>query len=234
MGGCSWLRDSGSALEARSNSLNLPGRACRGWRGTGLALALALGCAGTQQPSNNRTFYDWSLGDRAAADFEQPREALDWPPEQSDPDFVGVEVLQGAVRFSRPSAWLMRNASNRPDAAYVHYISPNAYSFVIYQRPYAPGQSWRKLCASYEAELTGAGSKIVGQGIPIATSRGQGRAYSIETTFKSSAGPIVSRSRELLIHGDRRAVLVQIVHQEEDLAQDDLELLRAIGTLEVH
>lgn len=201
------------------------------WLHAGL---LALGCASTQQASNNRTFYDWSLGDRAASDFEQPRKALDWPPQQSEPDFVGVEVLQGAVRFSRPSSWLMRNASNRPEAAYVHYVSPNAYSFVIYQRPYAPGQPWSELCASYEAELAAAGSKVVGQDIVLATSRGQGRAYSIETSIKSSAGPIVSRSREMLLRGQRRAVLVQIVHQEGDLAEDALELLRAIGTMEVH
>lgn len=199
-----------------------------------IGLALALGCAGTPQPSNNRTFYDWSLGDRAANDFEQALRALDWPPQQSKPDFVGVEVLQGAVRFSRPRGWLMRNASNRPEAAYVHYVSPNAYSFVIYQRPYIPGQPWSELCASYEAEVAAAGSKLVGRRIPIATSRGQGRAYSIETTLESSSGPIVSRSREMLLRGQRRAVLVQIVHREGDLAEDDLELLRAVGTLEVH
>lgn len=213
----------------------MSGRGARGhctWlRG---ALALALGCSSAQQPSNNRTFYDWSLGDRAASEFERPSEELDWPPRQRDPDFVGVEVLQGAVRFSRPSSWLMRNASNRPEAAYVHYVSPNAYSFVIYQRPYAPGQPWSELCASYEAEVAAAGSKVVGQDIVVATSRGQGRAYSIETTFKSSAGPVVSRSRELLLRGQQRAVLVQIVHQEGDLAEDGLELLRAVGTLEIH
>jgi hypothetical protein len=197
-------------------------------------LVLVLGCGSAPQPTSNRTFYDWSLGDRAATHFEQPRTALDWPRNQSAPDFVGVEVLQGAVRFSRPSSWLLRNASNRPQAAYVHYVSPNAYSFAIYQRPYAPGQSWSELCSSYEAELKADGSKIVGRHIPVATSRGQGRAYSIETTFKSSAGPIVSRSREILLRGQRRAVLVQIVHQEQDLAEDDLELLRTIGTLEVH
>lgn len=198
------------------------------------ALVLGLGCAGAQQPSNNRTFYDWSLGDRAASEFERSLAGLNWPPQQREPDFVGVEVLQGAVHFSRPSSWLMRNASNRPEAAYVHYVSPNAYSFVIYQRPYTPGQSWSELCASYEAELAAAGSKVLGRDIAVATSRGQGRAYSIETTFKSNAGPVVSRSRELLLRGQRRAVLVQIVHQEGDLAEDGLELLRAVGTLEVH
>ncbi|MEY4548203.1 MAG: hypothetical protein RL685_4398 [Pseudomonadota bacterium] len=204
----------------------------RGWLHCGLTLVL--GCASAQPPASNRTFYDWSLGDRAASDFEQPRQTLDWPANQSAPDFVGVEVLQGAVRFSRPKNWLMRNASNQPEAAYVHYVSPNAYSFVIYQRPFAAGQSWPALCASYEAELQAAGGKVVGHDIPIATSRGQGRAYSIDTTFKSSSGPLISHSREMLLRGQRRAVLVQIVHQEQDLAEDDLELLRAIGTLEVN
>jgi hypothetical protein len=194
----------------------------------------SVGCAGNPSATDNRTFYDWSLGDRAATEFERPLPALDWPPQQKEPDFIGVEVLQGAVRFSRPSSWLMRNASSRPDAAYVHYVSPNAYSFVIYQRPYAPGQPWAELSASYEAELRAAGSKVVGRDIPVATSRGQGRAFSIETTFKSNAGPISSRSREMLLRGERRLVLVQVVHQEHDLAEDDLELLRAIGTLEVH
>jgi hypothetical protein len=206
-----------------------------GWpRPRGLCLALGLACASPAPAAPNRTFYDWSLGDRRAREFETPRKALDWPKDQADPDFIGVDVLRGAVRFSRPKTWLMRNASNEPSAAYVQYVSPNAYSFVIYQRPYSPGQPWSELCSSYEAEVKATGSRILGKGIPIATSRGQGRAYSIETTLKTSTGPLLSRSREMLLRGGRRAVLVQVVHQEESLADDDLELLRAIGTLEVH
>lgn len=207
----------------------------RPWPGTLLASwVLLMACTAPAAPAPNRTFYDWSLGDRRVAEFETPHPSLDWPKDEADPDFIGVDVLRGAVRFSRPREWLLRNASNEPGAAYVHYVSPSAYSFVLYQRPDAPTAPWSELCASYEAEVKAAGGKLVGRGIPIATSRGQGRAYSIETTVKTLAGPLLSRSREVLLRGDQRLVLLQIVREEEDLSSDSSELLRAVGTLEVH
>ena len=199
-----------------------------------LPWALLFACAPATTPPTNRTFYDWSLGDRRVAEFEAPHPSLDWPKGETDPDFLGVDVLRGAVRFSRPREWLMRNASLEPGAAYVHYVSPSAYSFLLYQRPDAPTAPWSELLASYEAEVKAAGGKIVGRGIPIATSRGQGRAYSIETTVKTSAGPLLSRSREVLLRGSQRLVLLQIVREEGDLASESPELLRAVGTLEIH
>lgn len=203
-----------------------------------LAIALTctsclVNCGSAAAPPPNRTFYDWSLGDRRIEDFEIRRAALDWPRDQTDPEFLGVEVLGGAVRFSRPREWLIRNASREPGAAYVQYISPSAYAFTLYQRP-DPPSGWTELLQRYEAEVKAGGGRILGRGIPMATSRGQGRAFTIETTVKTSAGPIVSLSREILVRGAERLVLLQVVHQRDDLAVDNPELLRAVGSLEVH
>lgn len=199
-----------------------------------LAIAGLAACGTQRQPPANRTFYDWSLGDSALFAFELPNPRLDWPRDQANADFVGVEVLRGAVRFSRPRDWLVRDASNEPGAAYVHYVSPKAYSFAIYERHARGGEVWADLLPRYEAEIKAAGGSVVGRRVPMATSMGQGRAYSIETKVPSSGGAFVSHSREMLVRGEQRLILIQVVQQEETLASVDHELLRAIGTLEVH
>jgi hypothetical protein len=159
---------------------------------------------------------------------------LNWPTNDVEPEFRGVEILQGAVRFSRPHGWLVLDASNEPGAAYVHYVSPNAYSFAVYERHAQPSDSWADLLSRYESGVQASGAQVLGRRVPMATSVGQGRAYSIETQVDAPEKTILSRSREMLVRGERRLILIQIVHQEENLAAIDHELLRAVGTLEVH
>ena len=199
-----------------------------------VAIAMLVACTRGQAPPTNRTFYAGSVEEREAVSFETPYPRLNWPTEGAEPEFIGVEILQGAVRFSRPNEWLVRDASNEPAAAYVHYVSPNAYSFAVYERHARPNDSWADILSRYESGVEAAGAQVLGRRVPVATSVGQGRAYSILTRVDPSEETILSRSREMLLRGERRLVLIQIVHQDDSLAAIDHELLRAVGTLEVH
>ncbi len=219
------------AIEIRLPCMGLPLRFAR----SGVCVvALALACGSDAAGQRNRTFYDWSLGDGAVAAFERPEPRLNWPSDQVEPDFIGVEVLRGAVRFSHPRNWIIRDASNEPGAAFVHYVSPRAYAFALYERHAEEHDDWSEILARYEAEVKKAGARIVGQDVPMATTRGQGRAYSLQTDVEAPGGALTSHSREMLIRGDLRLVLVQIVHHGEIPRRDEAELLRAVGTLEVH
>jgi hypothetical protein len=206
-----------------------PGR----WLLRGALLALSLvGCAGASQATKNHTFYDWSLG-AGGARFEQEYRRLDWPSNSARATFIGVSVLDGAVRFSRPRDWRIRSASSRAGEPFIQYVSPNAYSFAIYQRRDPPRDGWQEILARYEADVAAVGAEMVGQRVPMATYWGQGRAYTIEREVATTKGPLHSHSREMLIRSNHRIVLVQIVYQERNLAAVDQELLRALETMEV-
>ena len=69
--------------------------------------------------------------------------------------------------------------------------------------------------------------------VTVATWRGQGSAYSIERKVEAAKRPLISRSREIVLRGEHRIVIVQIVHDGEDLSAIDAELARVVGTLEV-
>jgi hypothetical protein len=190
------------------------------------------GCGGASDATKNRTFYDWSLGDGAQS-FERPYPELNWPADTPDPEFVGVSILESRVRFSRPSNWNLRNASNRPDEPYIHYVSPNAYSFAIYQRRDPPDDAWQDIIARYEADVETVGAKVVGRLVPMATAKGQGRAFSVERDVESAKHPLASRSREVLLRSGELVVLVQIVHQEPNFDAVDHELLRAVASIQL-
>jgi hypothetical protein len=206
----------------------------RRWRSTCstlLALNLAA-CGGANRAAKNRTFYDWSLGEGSGA-FERQYPRLDWPLNSADSAFLGVSVLDDGVRFSRPRNWRIRSASRRPLEPFIHYVSPHAYSFAIYQRRDPVSDGWQDILGRYEADVAAVGAKIVGRGVPVATFWGQGRAYTIQRDVEAAKGPLQSHSREMILRSKQRVVLVQIVYQEQNLAAVDRELLRALETMEV-
>jgi hypothetical protein len=137
------------------------------------------------------------------------------------------------IHLSKPKNWLLREGSNQPGQAYVGYISPNAYSFAIYERPESPEDPWRDMLKRYEDDAQSVGAKIVGKRVPVATGIGQGRAFSVERSVEAAKRPLVSRSREYLLRGESRVVVVQIVYEGDDLSQVNSELLRVVDTLEV-
>jgi hypothetical protein len=79
---------------------------------------------------------DWP---RAGAQYEQRYPPLDFA--AGDAAYLGVTVVRGGVRLSRPKSWALREASNEPGRAFIQYISPSAYSFAIYERPDARHRS---------------------------------------------------------------------------------------------
>jgi len=207
------------------------------WRWVAVAClggSVSLGC-GAAATSNadatkNRTFYDWSLGDGSQA-FEHAYPRLNWPEKTQSPRFIGVSVLKDQVYFSRPSNWRIRNASNRPGEPYIQYISPNAYSFAIYQRRDPPDDPWQAIIDRYTADVESVGAKIVGRLVPMATSNGQGRAFTVERSVEAAKRPLEGTSREIVLRSGKMVVLVQIVHQEQNLEAVDDELLRAVATI---
>jgi hypothetical protein len=194
------------------------------------------GASGAPDAARNRTFYDWSVavgGEGATNDYEQPYPPLDLAASAKGLTYTGVTIVRGGVHLSRPKTWMIREASNDPGRAYIQYVSPRAYSFAVYERPDSPSELWHDVLARYEKDLKATGAKATGARVPIATAIGQGRAYTLERPVKAAKRPFMSRSREIVLRGDGRIVLVQIVHENEDLAPLDDELLRVLATLEV-
>jgi hypothetical protein len=194
------------------------------------------GCGGAPDTAaRNRTFYDWSSAGpgNTTAQFEQRYPPLDLGEKQPNPEYTGVLIVRGGVRLSRPKEWMIREASNEPGRAYIQYTSPRAYSFGVYERPDSPSDLWLDILTRYEDDVASVGAKAVGKRVPVATWRGQGRAYSIERKVEAAKRPLISRSREIVLRGEHRVVIVQIVHDGEDLSAIDAELARVIGTLEV-
>jgi hypothetical protein len=199
----------------------------------GLLLA---GCGGPSEgATKNRTFYDWTVatGDGGSKEFEERYPPLDFAAQEARPEYVGVTVLRRGIHLSKPKNWLLRDASNQPGQAYIGYVSPNAYSFAIYERPEYAGDAWRDMLKRYEDDAQSVGAKVVGKNIPIATGIGQGRAFSVERNVEAAKKPLVSHSREYLVRGESRVVIVQIVYEGDDLSQVNPELLRVVDTLEV-
>jgi hypothetical protein len=183
----------------------------------------------------NRTFYDWAVptGGSSAGEFEQRYRPLDLAEASPNPEYIGVTVVRGGVHLSRPKNWTIREASNEPGHAFIQYISPNAYSFSIYERPDSTSDLWRDILQRYEDDVNAAEAKIIGGRVPFATAQGQGRAFTIERKVAAAKRPFMSRSREILLRGDHRIVLIQLVHQDEDMSAIDRELMRAVTSLEV-
>ncbi len=193
-------------------------------------------CSGAPETARgNRVFYDWAVatGPTGAADFEQPYPPLDLLGAPPLVGYRGVTVVRGGVHLSRPANWKLREGDNTPGRAFVQYISPSAYTFSIYERPESTEELWRSVLQRFEDDTRSLGAKIVGGRVPMATQIGQGRAYTIERQVEAAKSPIVGHSREYLVRGESRIVLVQVVHEGEDLSAINQELLRVIGTLEV-
>jgi hypothetical protein len=206
-----------------------------------LAALAAAACGGArgapETAARNRTFYDWSVavgsGDTTANEYEQPYPPLDLAAAPAGLEYAGVTIVRGGVHLSRPKSWMIREASNDPGRAYIQYVSPRAYSFALYERSDSPADPWRDVLLRYEKDLKAVGAKATGSRVPVATAIGQGRAYSLERPVKAAKRPFMSRSREIVLRGRTRIVLVQVVHENEDLSTLDPELMRVISTLEV-
>jgi hypothetical protein len=168
----------------------------------------------------------------ASADLEHPYPPLDSPDVPGSNGWMGVSVLRDMVRFARPRQWTIRDASLEPRHSYIRYISPHAFSFAIYERSDGSGEAWEDILKRYEGDVAASGAKIIGQHIATATPANQARGYSIERRIEAKP-PVVSRSREYLLRGERKVVLLQIVTDDESLSRIAGELLELMSRLEV-
>jgi hypothetical protein len=199
------------------------------------ALALCpCACGGGQASST--VFDPAGATNSAPVDLTSKRLEVAYPPldaagAEGEP-WIGVSVLQGHVRLSRPSTWQVRDAGLEPGHTFIRYVSPNAYSFALYERTDDPENAWRKILEHYEADLTANGAKAIGQNVPVATPSNQGRAYTVDRKIQSKE-PVLSRSREILLRGDHDIVLVQIVVEEENLSRVAGEILEVLRRIEV-
>lgn len=197
-------------------------------------LGLMAGCGGGPAASPPRTVFDpaGQSGNAVAVgwvDVERAYPPLDVATSPAKERMTGVSILNDSVRLSRPSRWMIREASNDAGHTFVRYVSPRAYSFAVYQLSDDPSDAWQDIQQRYEVDVAAAGAKMLGQHIAMATATNQGRAYTIERKVEAAR----SRSRELLVRGDHLVVLVQVVTQEDSLARISDELLEVFKHLEV-
>lgn len=196
-----------------------------------------LGCAGGPPKSalENRTFYAYDDAPTSSGrnPFESPYPALDAKPSGGAPAYVGVAILGGTVRLSRPAGWRIRRASLAEGRRYVEYVSPEEYLFAIYERSDAAGAPWREVLGRYEEDAKAKGAELLGARIAVATWNTQGKEYVVKRTVRGQRAPFTSLSREFLLRSENRVDLVEIVHQGETPVAIASELVRVMETLEV-
>lgn len=206
-----------------------------------LVIAVAPACGGSPAPAQTTVFDQAALvagavpvEGHSAVPLERAYPALDRETVAGEPHWIGVSILHDGVRFSRPNRWMIRDAGIDAGRSYITYVSPSgAYSFAIYERSDGPRDSWGDVLQRYENDVALAGAKVTGQRIPTATDTNQGRAYTIVRKITSEKLSLVSKSREILIRGEHRVVLVQVVAQDEGLDRLRDQILEVIKHIEV-
>ena len=165
-----------------------------------------------------------------AKKYEKPYAPLDATAQLS---YEGVSILDDAVRISRPHDWTIRAASLEPQRRYIEYVSPRQFLFSVYERIESPREPWHVLMSRYQEETTKQGGLFLGEAVPTAVWNAQARAYDVKRLVPAPKAPFENHSREYLIHGNRRVLLVQVVHSSESLEPISAELLRVVETLQV-
>jgi hypothetical protein len=198
-------------------------------------LAAALGgCGGSPTaPARDQVFYLHGGGviDRNYS-WETYFSPLDMKQSERVPRIVGVGVLDGDVRLGRPIDWYIRGADYTPQHRYISYQSPRQFLFSIYERIDSPEDTWTEVLRRYEADLEEQGSTVLAGRMPVATANTQGRSYIIRTKVPSKPD-YQNYAHEILVRGDHRLLLVQIVHAENiDTSVD--EMLAAVESLTVY
>lgn len=189
------------------------------------ALGFAAGCGGSPTaPEKDRTFYlhNANGGLNGGANFETYFKPLDQNVSERVPRIVGVGVLEGDVRLGRPIDWYVRAADNTPQHRLISYQSPRQFLFSIFERIDSPEDTWTDVERRYEADVAAEGSTILSGRMPIATANTQGRAYLLKTRVPARP-EYQNYAHEVLIRGDHRLMLVQIIHGESmESIQDEV------------
>lgn len=199
------------------------------------AVAVLAGCGGSPSaPRQDEVFYylHGSLRSKDDAGYEVYFPPLDAPATARVPRLLGVGILDGDVRMSRPLDWNVGAADYTPERRFISYQSPRQFLFSIYERMDDPEAPWPDMLKRYEEDLDGQGAQVLSGRAPVATANTQGRRYLVKA--KVPTKPVSeSFAHEILIRSRHRVLLVQIVHQESIEASAD-EISAALSSLTVY
>jgi hypothetical protein len=135
---------------------------------------------------------------------------------------IGVGIMNGDVRLARPLDWYVRAADYTAEHRFISYQSPRQFLFSIYERIDSPEDTWPDVERRYEADAAQEGSQILAGRMPLATANTQGRAYILKTRVPAKPD-LQNYSHEVLLRGDHRLLLVQVVHPENvESIEDEL------------
>lgn len=183
-----------------------------------LALALgvsALGCGGASTaPKTDDVFYLHGGGviDKNRS-YEVYFPKLDREKQLTVPRMVGVGVLDGDVRLARPIDWTVRDADYTSERRYISYQSPRQFIFSILERVDPPTDTWSEVEKRYEGETKDLLGQFLSQRQVVGSANGQGRAYLVKSVVKAKPANYDSYATEVLLRGENRVLLVQIVHK---------------------
>lgn len=182
---------------------------------------------------DNRVFYEYD-----AAGGQDLGQLLEAPVQELDGDleatpFVGVEILGGVARYSRPADWVIRRGSVRPEARFIEYVSPRQVVISVYERLESPRDTWTSILGRYESDTKEQGGTLLGKAVPLATYDSQARAYDVKRGVPAGSEPFISYSREYVVRSDRRIVLVQIVRPREDFGEAEPQLMKFVQSIRV-
>jgi hypothetical protein len=201
----------------------------------GLLSAFAAGCGGSPTaPASDQVFY--LHGGTGVVDknggWETYFKELDLAANERNPRIVGVGVMKGDVRLGRPIDWYVRAADYTPGRRFISYQSPRQFLFSIYERIDSPEETWTDVLRRYEADVAQEGSTILAGRMPVATANMQGRAYIVKTRVPSKPD-LQNFAHEVIVRGDHRLMLVQIIHGETVEAIED-EITAVLKSITVY
>jgi hypothetical protein len=181
------------------------------------ALALTLfGCGGSPSaPKTDDVFYLHGGGviDKNKS-WEVYFPTLDRDKTAQLPRYVGVGVLDGDVRLSRPIDWTIRDADYSPEQRFIAYQSPRQFTFSILERVDPQQDTWAEVLRRYETETREQGTRVLASRLPTATANSQGRAYLLKSSVKGKPTNFDAFATEILVRNGTRVLLVQVVHRE--------------------
>ena len=195
------------------------------------ACAVIAGCGGSPTaPDRDQTFY---LHERGVIDkrysWERYFPPLDHEESIRLPRRVGVAVLEGAVRLSRPIDWYLRSADYTPEKRFISWQSPRGFVFSVYEKIDPVRVTWDVLLHKYEESVAKNGSTILAARIPLTTANAQGREYFLKTAI-TARPDLEAFAHEIVVRSPNRVLIVQVVHGEniDDSLDEVIDAVRSM------